>query len=124
MSDLDPKGGTLKLYRGKSIHEGRTRYEDASRAVHMDAAGAYLTREKYLVMSRELPVPGEPGETVRLPVEPLRGATARATSDAGSPMSNDAFDFGEPVREVESGNGRFLAITTRSIFSATTRRYT
>lgn len=115
MSDLDPKGGTLKLYRGKSIHEGRTRYEDASRAVHMDAAGAYLTREKYLVMSRELPVPGEPGETVRLPVEPIRDARARATAVPGSPLSNDVHEMGS-VREVEYGDGTFMAITQRGIW--------
>lgn len=116
MSDLDPKGGTLKLYRGKSIHEGRTRYEDASRAVHMDAAGAYLTREKYLVLSRELPHPTDADRTIRIPVEPLVGARASATSQAGSPISNEALDLGSSVVEVEFGGlDTFMAISTRGI---------
>lgn len=119
MSDLDPQPGHLRLYRGRSLHTSTPEYDDASRAVHMDAAGAYLTRDKFLVLSRELLVDpiNQPGETVRVPVEPLVDARASATAGSGSPLSNGDLPFGWGlVLEVEFGGGVFMAITGNSIW--------
>lgn len=117
MSDLDPQPGHLRLYRGRSLHTSTPEYDDASRAVHMDAAGAYLTRDKFLVLSRELLVDpiNQPGETIRVPVEPLKNATAGATPGGGSPFAGGAHSMGQVI-EVEWGDGTFMAITTTGIW--------
>lgn len=108
MSDTNPQPGHLKLYRGRSTHTSTPEYDDASRAVHMDAAGAYLDRSKFLVLSREL-------GGVRIPVEPLVNASASASAGSGSPFAGDTHSMGQVV-EVEWGEGIFMAITSKGIW--------
>lgn len=107
----------LKLYRGRRVDQSDAAYPDgpdvvgwADDAVHLDTAGAYLDRNRFLVLSRELG-----GE--RIPVQPLVGATATATAGAGSPLSNGELPsgMGGPV-EVEFGGGVFVVITAYGIW--------
>lgn len=118
MSDTNPQPGRFRLYRGRQLHISQAEYDDASRAVHMDAAGAYLARDRFMVLSRDLPAPlqGQPDRTIRIPVEPLQGATASSTAGSGSPMQNEEFLFNDTVVEVEHGNDTFMAITQRGIW--------
>lgn len=99
----------LRLYRGRSLHTSSRTYARASEAVHLDGAGAYLGRDEYLVLSREL-------NGQRLPVEPLVGATAGAQPGTGSPLSHGHESGLLGANEVAFGDGDFMLITSWKIW--------
>lgn len=110
ISSFHATNDALRLYRGRSLHTSQATYARAGEAVHLDGAGAYLSRDEYLVLSREL-------NGNRIPVEPLVGASAGAQPGEGSPLSHgEVGEFNGLAREVAFGAGDFMLITDWKIW--------
>lgn len=100
ISSFHATNDALRLYRGRSLHTSSRTYDRASEAVHLDGAGAYLSRDEYLVLSSEL-------NGQRLPVEPLIGATAGAQPGTGSPLSHGSI-AASWIHDIAFGEGQFM----------------
>jgi hypothetical protein len=94
--------GTLSLFRDVRLYtQAYPSYMSVSDAVHMDNAGAYISRDAYLVLDRD-----------NRPVEPIQ-TTITATAEPGSPVFalQVSADIGS-FADVAYGNGYFIAVTT------------
>ena len=101
--------GTLSLFRNVTVHQQASpSYQNASDAVHMDNAGAYISRDAYLVFDRD-----------DRPVEPIASAV-RAIAEPGSPIYGIqvSADIGAFV-DVAYGNGWFVAVTNQGFIYRT-----
>lgn len=96
--------GSWELFRGTTVYQQRrTAYAIPSDAVHMANAGAYDSRDAFLVLDKE-----------RNLIEPLTAQT-RAVSQAGAPAETSIVDNGTYFVDVAYGNGIFMAVTTNGM---------
>ena len=95
--------GTLSLFRDVTLYtQAYPSYSSVSDAVHMDNAGAYISRDAYFVFDRD-----------DRPVEPIQ-ATITATAEPGSPVFaiQVSADIGS-FTDIAYGNGYFIAVTNQ-----------
>src|SRR5690606_39308133 len=104
----------LSVFKGGLPVEQQSNSNPASiteHQVHLDTAGAYASRDAYLVFG--LVKPDDPNAPDLVPFEPIVGGVT-AQAGTGSPLQNDVMTF-TPI-EVEFGNGVFMAISSGSIW--------
>lgn len=104
----------LSLFKGSLLVEQQSNSYPTSiteHLVHLDTAGAYASRDAYLVFGRVRP--DDPSAPDLVPFEPIVGGVT-AQAGTGSPLQNDTMTF-TPI-EVEFGNGVFMAISSGSIW--------
>lgn len=109
--------GNLQLFRGRTLVE---RFSDvpfttdegvdfSPALVHLDAAGAYLSRNNYFVFEQQ-----SDKRSYRIPVEPINGAGISVTPITGSPVRSGELNF-TPI-EIDFGDGEFFGISSRDIW--------
>lgn len=109
----DPPLGVLQLFRGATLYDQHYQdYANAHMAVHLDNAGAYLTRDQYLVLDRE----DRPVEPIHVRITPI--------SRVGSPTQGQQVGGGDigHFSDIEFGDGAFIAVTSAGyIFRSTNK---
>lgn len=101
--------GTLSVFRNVTLYaQASPSYASVSDAVHLDNAGAYISRDAYLVLDRD-----------DRPVEPIQ-ATVTAFAEPGSPVFTVqvSADIGS-FTDIAYGNGYFIAVTNQGFIYRT-----